>query len=64
MKVRISFRSDIVIEGDTMEQVHEKWEMMPLYSDEAHYHGIEFLEIDAVEDAETNHDLRHEFEQR
>lgn len=63
MKVRISFRSEIVVEGDTIEQVREKWEMMPLYSDEAHHHGIEFVEIDSVEDANTYKDLRHEFEQ-
>ncbi len=63
MKVRIAFRSDIVIEGETMEQIREKWGDMPLYSEEARKSGVEFIEIDAVEEAETNHNLRHEFEQ-
>lgn len=62
MQVRISFRSEVVVEGDTIEQVCEKWQMMPLYSDEAYQHGIEFIEVDAVEDAETYKDLKHEFE--
>ena len=61
MKVRIAFRSDVVIEGDTIEEIREKWETMPLYSDEARNYGAGFLNVDTVEDADTYDDLKHEF---
>lgn len=44
-----------------MEQVRKEWESLPLYSDEAYSHGAGFLEIDAVEDAETFSDLMRKF---
>ena len=61
MKVRIVFRSDIVIEGETMEQVVEKWQMMPLYSSEACHHNVNFQEIEVVEDANTYDDFMTQF---
>ena len=61
MKVRISFRSEIVIEGETMEQVVDKWQAMSLFSEEAEDSGVEFYDIESVEDADTFEDLMDEF---
>jgi DNA-directed RNA polymerase subunit RPC12/RpoP len=61
MEVRIKFSADLVITGDTMEQVRSKFENMPLWSDEAKACGVEFSEIQLVEDANTYNDLEHEY---
>lgn len=44
-----------------MDEVRDKWENMPLFSDEARQNGVEFLDIDAIEDANTYKDLSYEF---
>ena len=61
MEVRIKFDADLVITGDTMEQVRSKFESMPLWSEEAKACGVEFSEIQLVEDANTYNDLEHEY---
>lgn len=61
MEVRIKFDADIVITGDTMEQVKSKFENMPLWSEEAKACGVEFSEIQLIEDAETYNDLQEEY---
>ena len=61
MEVRIKFDADLVITGDTMEEVRSKFENMPLWSDEAKECGVEFSEIQLVEDANTYNDLEHEY---
>lgn len=61
MEVRIKFDADIVITGDTMEQVKSKFEHMPLWSEEAKACGVEFSEIQLIEDAETYNDLQEEY---
>jgi DNA-directed RNA polymerase subunit RPC12/RpoP len=61
MEVRIKFNADIVITGDTMEQVRSKFESMPLWSEDAKECGVEFSEIQSVEDANTYNDLEHEY---
>ena len=61
MEVRIKFSADLVITGNTMEQVRSKFENMPLWSEEAKACGVEFSEIELVEDADTYEDLEHEY---
>jgi predicted RNA-binding Zn-ribbon protein involved in translation (DUF1610 family) len=61
MEVRIKFNADIVITGDTMEQVRSKFESMPLWSEDAKECGVEFSEIQLVEDANTYNDLEYEY---
>ena len=61
MEVRIKFSADIYIEGDNMAEVKSKWESMPLFSIDALDSGVEYSETLLVEDAETNADLMHEF---
>ena len=62
MEVRIKFDADIVITGDTMQNVREKFESMELWSQEAKDCHVEFSEIQLIEDAETYHDLRHDYD--
>lgn len=59
MEVRIKFDADLVITGETMAEVREKFESMPLWSQEAKDCGVEFSEIQLVEDAETYDNLQH-----
>lgn len=61
MKVRIAFRSDLIIEGETMKDVRKKWEEISLYSKEAEESGVGFIEIDAIEDADTYDNVEEEF---
>jgi hypothetical protein len=62
MEVRIKFNADLVITGETMAEVREKFEGMPLWSQEAKDCGVEFSEIELVEDAETYDDKRNEYD--
>lgn len=57
MEVRITFRCEVCISGDTIEEIGRKWENLPLFSAEALNNGAEFDELCSVEDAETNEDL-------
>ena len=62
MEVRIKFDADLVITGDNMAEVREKFESMELWSQEAKDCGVEFSEIELVEDAETYDDKRKEYD--
>lgn len=62
MEVRIKFDADIVVTGDTMQEVREKFESMELWSQEAKDCHVEFSEIQLVEDAETYDDLMHDYD--
>jgi len=62
MEVRIKFSADIVITGDTMQDVRENFEGMELWSDKAKSSMVEFSEILLVEDAETYDDLMHDYD--
>jgi hypothetical protein len=60
--VRIKFSADIYIDGKTMEEIREKFESLPLWSDQAKVCSAECSEILLVEDAETYEDKRHEYD--
>lgn len=62
MKVRITFRSEVILEGDTLGEVSSKWEGLPIFSTEALDNGAEFIETVSVEDADTFEDIMSEFE--
>lgn len=61
VKVRIKFSADIVIEGETLSDVKENWERMPLWSKEALDSGVDFCEELLIEDAETYEDIENEW---
>ena len=59
MEVRITFRSEVYISGENMAEIKDKWESMNLYEKD---NGVEFVEINTVEDAETYKDMMQEFD--
>ena len=61
MEVRITFRSEIYINGDSLEDVSKKWESMELFSGEANACGACEIELVSVED-EDNNDIKPEFD--
>ena len=62
MEVRITFRSEVVIKGRNMEEIRDKWEEMPLFTDEAEKeHSAEFIEIVSVEDNHTDDDIMEQW---
>lgn len=61
MEVRITFRSEIFLEGKDMKEIVEKWENIQLFSGEAVAEGADFIEVDTVEDADTYDDVFDEF---
>lgn len=58
--IRIRFAADIVVDGETMADVKNNWTSIPLFSKEAIDNGVDFLEIEAVEDVETGEDVETE----
>ena len=61
MEVRITFRSEIFLDGKDMKEIVEKWENLRLFSGEAAAEGADFIEVDTVEDADTFDDVLDEF---
>lgn len=57
MEVRITFRSEVYLEGKDLEEIKSKFEQMDLNNDS----GMEFVELVSVEDANTYEDLTHEY---
>ena len=58
MEVRITFRSEIYIEGNNLKDIKEKWESLPLYSQDAEKADADFIELMSVEDADTHKNLK------
>jgi len=68
MIARITFRSEVYVEGDNIEDIARKWEGMELYSAEANKGMVslspaEFVELDKVEDENYN-DITDEFKRK
>ena len=61
MELRITFRSEIVITGETLADCAKQWEQMELFSDEAKQHEACQIELVSVEDTETFKDMLSEF---
>lgn len=61
MEVRIKFSADLIIQGDNIDEIRDKWESMELFSNEAKANGVEYCERLLVEDADTYEDLDHYF---
>ena len=63
MKVAFKFDAYVYLEGKNMAEIKEKFENMPLFSEEALKEGhAEFCELFLVEDAETYKDLMDEYD--
>ena len=50
MTQRITFRSEIYISGNDMDEIMSKFENMNLFSDEAIANNAEFIEINSNEE--------------
>ena len=67
MEVRITYRSEVTIEGDSLEEIRNKWLDADLYpkrnDEETNPEGIypEFVELVSVEDADTYEDYMSDF---
>ena len=51
--VRITFMTEVYIEGDSYDEIRAKWEEMPLYS---YYSNCNFMGVESCENAETMED--------
>lgn len=61
MEARITFRSEIFIEGETLEEIHEKWLNMNLYSEEVKECACDYVDIESIENADNYEDLEREW---
>ncbi len=61
VKVRIKFSADLIVEADTLQEAKNKWEDMPLWSEDAKECGVEYSETLLIEDAETYDDLTNQW---
>ena len=63
MEVRITYRSEVYIQGDTLEDIKRTWENINL-DDVKHEENVTdygFVELVSVEDANSYEDLTSEF---
>ena len=61
VSIRIKFSADLVIEADTLREAKEKWEGMPLFSQEALDSSAEYSETLLIEDSNTYKDMSQEW---
>jgi hypothetical protein len=62
MEVRVKFSADLVIDGKDLAEIKEKWESMPLFSEEAMDYSAEFSEVLLVEEYPSYKDISEEWE--
>lgn len=58
MEVAIRFNAVAYVSGDSIEEIKEKWDNMPLFVDNAQ---IDFIDVDSVENTEDFEDVSDEF---
>ncbi len=61
MKVRITFRSEICIEGKTMEDIAKTWNKSKLFNEDVQKFSPEVIELTSAENSETFEDLKEKF---
>ena len=49
IEVRVTFRSEVYIKGKTMEEIKDKWEVLPLFSADALDHSADICELVTAE---------------
>ena len=49
IEVRVTFRSEVYIKGKTMEEIKDKWEVLPLFSADALDHSADICEMVTAE---------------
>lgn len=58
VSVRITFRGEVYVEGETLTECKQKYEALKLFTDES---GASFIEECSVEDGETYKDMSQEW---
>lgn len=58
---RITFRSEIYINADNIDDARKEWEQTCLWSDDARKKSAEFIEIVSVENETEDKDVTDEF---
>ena len=61
MEVRITFRSEVIIKGDNLAEIRDKFEEMTLFSEEANKYDAAYMELVSVEDNNTYEDLESKY---
>lgn len=62
MEVRVRFQADVYIEGDTLEEIKEKWEEMPIFcADALEDYGADISETISAMNTENWEDCTKEF---
>lgn len=60
MKLRITFRSEVYVEGKTMRDCIKQWAEMPLYHPD---NKCSLVELSSIEDADTYEDKMNEWDE-
>lgn len=58
---RITFRSEIYINADNIDEARREWEQTSLWADDAKKKSAEFIEIVSVENESEDKDVTDEF---
>lgn len=62
MRVRITFRSELFIEGENLETVVSKFVSMPIFSTDALENGhAKYIELVSMDDEDTGEDLMPQY---
>lgn len=62
MEIRITFRSEVYIQAESLQEAKTIYEEMPIFSADAlEEHHAEVVELVSVEDANTYHDYMSEW---
>lgn len=63
-KVRITFTSEVYLEGEDMAHIKQQWADLPVFTADALEDAYaEILDVESVEDADTYEDLKDEFDE-
>lgn len=62
VKIRITFKSEIYIKGNSLAEIEHQFEAMPLFSPEALEHSAEFVSYDYIEGITTQKEYDWEFD--
>ena len=61
MKIRLTYRVEAVIEGDSIEDIKEKWHNQMPVPDCTKDIDFDFVEMNSIEDADTYADMTDEW---
>lgn len=64
MKIRVTYRCEVYIEGNNVEDCKAKFDKMPLFNDNAEIYNPSFVEISSAERVDDNsfEDVMNEFD--